>query len=637
MRNILIIVFLTLNYCAFSIKSDTIQVTTHNRVLVVTNPSTGEKSYVNWGIFPGEKKDFRSISMTVTLACPDTMPCAHWDYLDHIMLRRQGSKNNKPLDYELGRMLTPYGSIFDRGWEWGWTVDVMDFAQVLRDSVEIEYIHSGYEPNTVGWALTIRFDIITGNPAAEPVSITKMWEGSFRYGDPKENIEEKLSPISFKTDSKASFGRLRIQQTGHGMDEPKGCSEFCSRYREIKFDGKLIDRRDLWKKCSDNPLFPQGGTWIYSRGNWCPGDLQKADAIDVNLKRGEHFFDIDMEPYAATGNIQANENIASYLIQYKSPSNKNDVAIAGVISPNADINLQRVNTVCAEPHIIIRNMGREILRSAIIFYGTEGYPMRKHTWHGSLRFNESVDVWMEGPLKFKPGSNIFIAKVTEPNGSKDGWPGDNEMKVKFNSPIVLPNQLIIQFRTNEHPTDNKLGLIDSFGGMIFIKEQKNLQKNTTYCDTLNLPAGCYELNLSDTAGNGLEFWAEPEQGYGFLRLLDMKGRLLYNFESDCGSGQHLAFNASPAYVSDTTITCYAFSVFPLKVKDKLVFDCIAPKPTNIVVLIRGSENALLEKHEFLNLQNRLTNIDVSHLPSGRYFFEVQVNGERQFKKRFNKE
>ena len=616
---------------------DTLQVTTHKRVLVVTNPSTGEKSFVRWGSFPGKETNVRSIRMTVTLGCPDSIPCAHWDYLDHIYVRRQGGVHSKSMDYEIGRMLTPYGSIFDRGWEWNWSADITDFANVLRDSVEIEYVHSGYEPSTVGWALTIRFDIITGKPAAKAISITRMWEGSFKYGDPAVKIEDQLAPIKFRTDKSASFARFRIQQTGHGMDEPKGCSEFCSKYREIKLDDKLIDKRNLWKECGDNPLYPQGGTWIYARGNWCPGDLQEAETFDVHLDKGEHTLGIYMQPYLATGNIQAHESIASYLIQYKSPESANDVAIAEVLSPNSTENLNRKNPVCAEPHIVIRNLGKEILHSTVIWYGTQGYPMRKHTWHGSLRFNEICDIWLEGPINFKPGKNMFIVNATMPNGKKDGWEADNEMKVNFDSPIVLPNQIIVQFRSNEHPTDNKLSLIDAFGGIIYIREPSSFKPHTMYFDTLKLDAGCYELNLSDTAGNGLEFWDEPEQGYGFLRLLDQKGRLLYNFESDCGSGQHLAFSASVNAQYDTTKNRLAFSVFPLRVKDKLVFDCVASWPTDITVLIKGSENEILEKHEFLGLKNRLTNIDISHLPVGRYFFEVQVDGIRQFKKRFNKE
>ena len=42
-------------------------------------------------------------------------------------------------------MLTLYGSIFGKGWSWKWQVDVTDFAPFLRDSVEVEYNHTGYE------------------------------------------------------------------------------------------------------------------------------------------------------------------------------------------------------------------------------------------------------------------------------------------------------------------------------------------------------------------------------------------------------------------------------------------------------------------------------------------------------------
>lgn len=111
--------------------------------------------------------------MHVTLGCPDSLPCAHWDYLDHITVRRAGGQNAASLDYELGRMLTPYGSIFTPNWNWTWTVDITDFAMVLRDSVEIEYMHSGYETPTVGWALTLDFEIVKGPEIVHPVAIRK--------------------------------------------------------------------------------------------------------------------------------------------------------------------------------------------------------------------------------------------------------------------------------------------------------------------------------------------------------------------------------------------------------------------------------------------------------------------------------
>ena len=86
------------------------------------------------------------------------------------------------------------------------------------------------------------------------------------------------------------------------------------------FNGKVIDRTDLWKDCGSNPLYPQGGTWVYDRGHWCPGDLQNPDCYDVKASPKESLIDIDMMPYVDfIGEVDGKEAITAYLIQYKQP------------------------------------------------------------------------------------------------------------------------------------------------------------------------------------------------------------------------------------------------------------------------------------------------------------------------------
>ena len=149
---------------------NTLNVTTHNRVFINTDMKEGRKSFFGWGIFPEPTEDIRKIKMQVTLGHPDSTAIAHWDYLDFIYLRRTGGKAGKNRDIELGRLITPYGSSFTNDWSFTWEVDVTDFASLLRDSVEVEYVHSGYEPDKLGWALTINFEIQTGPPVADPLS-----------------------------------------------------------------------------------------------------------------------------------------------------------------------------------------------------------------------------------------------------------------------------------------------------------------------------------------------------------------------------------------------------------------------------------------------------------------------------------
>ena len=229
MKYFLFIILIALNINVIGQNAKNIHVITHNRTTINTNAKLGEKSFKKWGVFPKTNDPVRKIIMHVSLGYPDSIPIAHWDYCDNIMIRRQGGVNGAYQDYEIGRMLTPYGSSYTKGWHFDWEVDVTDFTKILRDSVEIEYRHSGYEPESVGWALTIDFEFITGPQVVKPLGITKLWQGQFRYGDPKDDIKNKLTPITFTTVSDASIGRIRIQQTGHGMDAPKGCSEFCSR------------------------------------------------------------------------------------------------------------------------------------------------------------------------------------------------------------------------------------------------------------------------------------------------------------------------------------------------------------------------------------------------------------------------
>ena len=336
-------------------------VLTHDKVLINTNPSKGAKSFKQWGVFPSEKKEVRRIVMNLTLAYPQDRPIAHWDYMDRVKILRKGGVNGENINFEIGRMLTPYGSNFKEDWKYTWSIDVSDFQAFLRDSVEIEYIHTGYESPDLGWDLSLDFDITFGPQIADFVWVDKMWDGNFRYGDPEKPIEEQLKEREIIRSDKAAFGRFRIQHTGHGMDRPSGCSEFCSRWRELKFDGKVVDHRDMWKECGDNPLYPQGGTWIFDRAYWCPGDLQEPDIVDIPLTNASHKLDLDMEPFTANNKDQPKEQISSYFFQFDEPNAKNDVRIEEIIAPSNKDNYNRFNPRGFDPIIKVRNLGKNDL------------------------------------------------------------------------------------------------------------------------------------------------------------------------------------------------------------------------------------------------------------------------------------
>jgi len=611
-------------------------VITHHRVTITTDPAKGENSYKQWGVFPKNSNMIRSVKMLLTLGSPDSIPTAHWDYCDHINIRRVKSKDSADKHIEIGRMLTPYGSIYGKGWHWQWEVDVSDFKSLLQDSVEIEYLHTGYEPVSVGWALTIEFAITYGPEIVKPMGMIPLWNDQFKYGDDQHPITSSLLPVSYTVPEGAAINRIRIQHTGHGADQPRGCSEFCTRWRKIMIDQNIVDQRNLWKDCSANPLYPQGGTWIYSRADWCPGDLQQPDVIDVPIQAGNHEASVFMQPYSATGNIQAYEYIGSYLFFYAAPQQKYDAAIEEIWAPTNKQQYARLNPAINQSKILIRNVGSSHLTSLQINYGTAGFATKHYTWKGSLQFNQTALVVLPGAIDARPGANQFSVTISKPNGKADAWTGDNSMTSSFIGPEQLPQQMIVQYKTNNKPQDNTILLVNAFGDTLFRKLPVDVKPSTIYTDTLQLKEGKYALILQDTAGNGLQFWADPRQGDGYLRFTDMQGNLVHIVESDCGKGETVFFTASAQYKLDSTKIIGAFSMFPRRTRDKIDLDVRLNKAAKLTVKIT-SEGTLYQLHEYQSVKQGIFTYSIASLPPGRYIIEVYVNDERTFTGRVNKD
>ena len=251
---------------------DTTYVTSHNNITVVTNPNTGSNGYLSWAVFPSNATTYRKIILTLSHRCPSPMACGEWDYLDYVYLRRTGSVNNASQDIELARYITPYGNSFNSNFRSSWTLDVTDFAAFLHDSVEIEYIHTGYETNVGrGWVVNVEFATIEGIPVMAPISFKRLWHGSFPFGNASNPIENYLPADTTITNFNTANLRLKITQSGHGSDA-NYCAEFCSKTRSVYFDNNLVEIQPVWRLCGTNPLYPQGGTWVYDRANWCPGN-----------------------------------------------------------------------------------------------------------------------------------------------------------------------------------------------------------------------------------------------------------------------------------------------------------------------------------------------------------------------------
>ena len=631
MKTVFSFLFLLSAWCATA--SDTLHVVTHNRETVVTDPAKGFKVYKRWGVFPSENTPVRKIVLHVRFGCPDSLRCADWDYKDHIILRRKGGVAGTSQDYEIARMLTPYGGAFSKEWAFNWEVDVTDFSLLLRDSVEIEYNHTGYEPaNDRGWAVTLDFEIIKGTPAWEPISIQKIYDNSYRYGDSSNSIENALKPVAFTANQKANFARLRVVQTGHGMDNPDGCGEFCNKWRQIFFDGKLVDTRSIWKKCGDNPLYPQAGTWIYDRAAWCPGNLMQPDVLNLAVTPGrEHSIDINMQPYLST-NPSADEVISAYLIQYKKASAKNDVQVVDVINPSSKDAYRRQNPSALQPHLLVKNMGTNVVKHLTVRYGIKGFHQRTFLWKGTLQPFAVDTITLPGTVESSVRHNAFSVELLLPNGKKDGFAADNQLTTFFDAVPKHDSVLVVYLLTNNQPSQTAYTITNSEGKVVQQRSFGSLQANTLYRDTVRLAKGVYQLTLLDSADNGLEFWANPRGGRGKARLLNGKGDILKNFEADFGSYVQYGFEVGEPTEPITAQASYG--LYPTRTADKTTFDYAANFPEDVLVqLVTDPGDSLVEEHKYYRLIEGSFTYDLSRFPKGRFYLKVFINGGEQFKKR----
>jgi hypothetical protein len=613
--------------------NDTVHVTTHIRETVITDPSKGYNEYKRWGVFPSPKTPVRKIILHLHFACPDTMRCADWDYLDFISIKRVNGINGPNKDFEIARMLTPYGGAFNKDWKFDWDLDVTDFTLLLRDSVEIEYNHSGYERNKDrGWKITVDFEIIKGQPVLEPVTIEKVYSGSFKYGDPASPIESYLKPFPFTRKKEASFAKFRVYQTGHGDNSADECGEFCSKKRSIVFNGEVIDTRPIWKKCGDNPVYPQAGTWILDRANWCPGYLQIPDEYLLPLKESNSI-DINMEPYGIAKS-EAVENITAYLIQYKRLKTKNDASIEDIIVPSSKTTNLRSNPACANARILIRNNGQKDLNKLLITYGTIGFGEKKYWWKGKLRTGQQTSFTLPGSIDAGNGYNTFVVTVSKINGKTDDFAVDNKMTSHFEKVPVHGKDLVLVFKTNNQPDHNSYTLTNS-SGEVYQRKFDSTGKPPLFKDTFHLKDGCYQLHIKDTAGDGLEFWYNIRGGRGYTWLQDVRSNLLKTFESDFGSELTYNFIVS----SDTSQwspmnTEPAIGLYPTRTNGKTNMDYFGGIPKDLTVQIITDEGAkLVEEHHYKNVKEGSFTYDLSYRPAQRYYLKVFIDGRLQFNKR----
>ncbi|MDB4088926.1 peptide-N-glycosidase F-related protein [Flavobacteriales bacterium] len=435
--------------------------------------------------------------------------------------------NRFPMKFEIMSFVTPYGIGLDLGVDGKtWVFDVTDYTPFLKGTQRLTMERGGQWQEE----MDIKFLFIVGTPEREVIDIKEIWPISYpSYTDIISN--KYFAPRKLPLETSGKHFAVKTSITGHGQE-----GEFIPRNHFLKVGPTKQYTWQVWKDCGENPVYPQGGTWIYDRAGWCPGMATDIEVSDIsNEVNAGDSVEFDYGITTATGTSKY--IVSNKLVTYGDYNHNLDAAIVDIISPSRRVEFTRENAICHYPKITIRNTGATVLTSLKIeFWVNNATSKQTYNWSGSLNPSEQEAVQMHSPGTLwdnVTGNNdVFHVEISKPNGGTDEYSYNNTYSNEFDSPDFVTSQFRIDYRSNNAASETSFKIYNELGTEIF--SNSGQANNTLKRDTLNLGLGCYRLVVKDTDGDGIGFWANSD-GTGYLRFHKMSGQAIMNIQADFGA------------------------------------------------------------------------------------------------------
>ena len=359
--------------------------------------------------------------------------------------------------WEIGRFITPYGNNLSLGNGFTWVYDVTDYAPLLRDSVRIT-------AGNFQELLDLEFHMIEGTPCRDVIEIDKVYSGYWYLNV----FEEQVPPISIDLNPAATQWKIKTRTTGHLFDNATNCAEFCPNIHTFLVDNELVSTWQIIQECAENPLYPQGGTWIYDRAGWCPGmDVTEQDIEITDYVSG----DAVILDYNSQYDQYGTYSMETHLFSYGDYNFSTDAAIVEIIAPNNLKRYGRFNPTATNPIIVIKNQGSDNLTSLQINYGPENINPKSFMWTGNLAPMEVEEVALDAFLweEWQLGNGNFEVNLINPNGTSDENPINNTYFSNYSEVDIYPRTIVIRFLTNKAAYQNYYEIYSSSGVKVFEK------------------------------------------------------------------------------------------------------------------------------------------------------------------------
>lgn len=618
--------------------------------------------------FPDGSKSYRKVLMEFTLgsyACPaGTQYCHQWDYtvLNYVMTPAGDT-------VEISRLITPFAntgwSRYPSTWKQPYVFDVTDYVSLLKNSATIRIHYSGYSG---GFTANIRFAFIEGTPDRNVVGMHKLYDGSYSYGNSADPINGHFPTLSKTAPAGTLSAELKFLVTGHGSDTINQCCEFDNHAYDVNLNNTSVANQMIWRdNCGVNPLYPQGGTWIYDRSNWCPGAqvspyVHKLPGVTAN---NTYNIALKFADYTALPSTKGYGIYSTHaaVIYYGAINKSLDASLEDIITPSQYPDHFRENPGSNTPRVRVHNSGSSPITALQFAYGVKDSVQQQYTWNGTLAPLADIEISLPvlntlTNLANSGASGIygFRARITGVNGQPDEDATNDSLSSTFVSAPKWPGDIVINLRTgnlgssgslNQNPWHGTWKITDMNGNVV--RQRNDAACNATYNDTVGMPAaGFYKITLNTPFCMGFHWW--PYDGSDLLpgaliaknlsgSNLPMKGYTYAGAGNLANGGEHDDFGCEYTqyfYVTSAGVTGIdelaggqSMSVYPNPASDQIHVSLSATVGKEATISL---VNALGQTVYTRQTREQQVTISTRNLPEGLYTLIYTVGGSRKVEK-----
>lgn len=537
-----------------------------------------------------------------------------------------------PFYNELISFVTPYGIGIDLGAKGkSWYFDMTDYAPILKGNKRIVMTMGGQNQEQ----MDLEFYFIVGTPPRNVLEFNQIWQGGARLGGPSiASIlnNSRFPAVSVPILASGKEFKMRSTITGHGSEgefEQNGGS--ITHYLNFNGGNPEFDW-SLNIDCSKNPIPAQGGTWLIPRQGWCPGErsLLKESNVTPNVTPGSNAT-IDYQisnPDKPTGDYRY--IVAHQLVTYSDLNHNLDARIVDIKAPSDNVLYAKTNPICSQPVLLVQNSGKTKITNIQFSYWVNNASVKQTwTWNGTLNSMDTLSIklpifslWSNG---LQASNNKFNAEIIKVNGVADDYMLNNKLSSVVTIPDVLPAAFTLEVKTNNNPTENTVSLYDTDGNVVSTNSYTVANKIYAYPFTLN---GCYKLVVTDKGLDGLNWWANTQQGTGVVRIKNSGGTVIKTFNMDFGSFFEYNFTTTYALNDNILDLNTNINLYPNPSKNKYILEGIALENADIRVYdIFGKTIQNIHSN-----QNQKIEFNNSTWSEGVYFVEIQKGTQKVIKK-----